>query len=120
MRRGHPIIDSRVRRRIDGKLAEIERHESVRIVLAVESGSRAWGFPSPDSDYDVRFLYVRPHDWYLSIDTRRDVMEYPIEDDIDINGWDIRKALQSQSGTCGVAGLADPLSGGRILRRETP
>ena len=65
----------------------------MRILLAVESGSRAWGFPSPDSDYDVRFLYARPRDWYLSIDSRRDVIECPIEDVLDINGWDIRKAL---------------------------
>ena len=92
--RGDPsVIDPRIRRRIDDRLAEIERRESVRILLAVESGSRAWGFPSPDSDYDVRFLYARPRDWYLSIDSRRDVIECPIEDVLDINGWDIRKAL---------------------------
>ncbi len=88
------MIDPRIRRRIDDKLSEIEHSESVRILLAVESGSRAWGFPSPDSDYDVRFLYARPRDWYLSIDVRRDVIEYPIEDALDVNGWDIRKALQ--------------------------
>lgn len=79
--------------RIEEKLDDIERENSVRILLAVESGSRAWGFPSPDSDYDVRFLYARPRDWYLSIDARRDVIEHPIEDLLDINGWDIRKAL---------------------------
>lgn len=90
----HPAIDPRVRRRIDRKLAELEQRECVRILLAVESGSRAWGFPSPDSDYDVRFLYARPRDWYLAIDMRRDVIECPIEDVLDINGWDIRKALQ--------------------------
>ena len=87
------MIEPRIRRRIDNRLEEIERSESVRILLAVESGSRAWGFPSPDSDYDVRFLYARPRDWYLSIDLRRDVIECPIEDALDINGWDIRKAL---------------------------
>ena len=91
---GNPsVIEPRIRRRIDKRLEEIERSESVRILLAVESGSRAWGFPSPDSDYDVRFLYARPRDWYLSIDSRRDVIECPIEDVLDINGWDIRKAL---------------------------
>lgn len=88
------MIDSHIRRRIDDRLAEIEREESVRILLAVESGSRAWGFPSPDSDYDIRFLYVRPRDWYLALDKRRDVIEYPVEDLLDINGWDIKKALQ--------------------------
>ena len=65
----------------------------MRILLAVESGSRAWGFPSPDSDFDVRFVYAHDVDWYLSLDTRRDVIELPIEDDLDINGWDIKKAL---------------------------
>ena len=90
----HPAIDPPVRQRIDNKLAEIEQRESVRIILAVESGSRAWGFPSPDSDYDVRFLYARPRDWYLAVDRRRDVIECPIEDVLDVNGWDIRKALQ--------------------------
>ena len=66
----------------------------MHILLAVESGSRAWGFPSPDSDYDVRFLYARPLDHYLSIEPRRDVIECPIEDDLDISGWDIQKALR--------------------------
>ena len=90
----HPAIDPEVRRRIGDRLAEIEQRESVRILLAVESGSRAWGFPSPDSDYDVRFLYARPRDWYLAVDSRRDVIECPIENVLDVNGWDIRKALQ--------------------------
>jgi len=78
------------------RLAVIEQTEAVRILYACESGSRAWGFASPDSDYDVRFIYVRPCDWYLSIDLehRRDVIERPIEDVLDINGWDLRKALQ--------------------------
>lgn len=62
--------------------------------MAIESGSRAWGFASPDSDFDVRFIYVRSTDWYLSIEDGRDVIEYPIVDDIDLNGWDIRKALR--------------------------
>ncbi|MXZ79870.1 MAG: nucleotidyltransferase domain-containing protein [Gammaproteobacteria bacterium] len=90
---GNATISPDVRKRIEEKLDDIERENSVRILLAVESGSRAWGFPSPDSDYDVRFLYARPRDWYLSIDVRRDVIECPIEDMLDINGWDIRKAL---------------------------
>jgi uncharacterized protein len=80
---------------IHTKLDEIERRESVRIVYACESGSRAWGFASRDSDWDVRFLYVRPQDWYLTVDLerKRDVIELPIENDLDINGWDLRKAL---------------------------
>lgn len=77
------------------RLSAIEQRESVRILYACESGSRAWGFASPDSDYDARFIYVHPRDWYLSINAehRRDVIEEPIEDLLDINGWDLRKAL---------------------------
>jgi uncharacterized protein len=75
------------------ELGHIEQTENVRILYACESGSRAWGFPSKDSDYDVRFLYVRPLDWYLSIFEKRDVIERPISDMLDINGWDLRKAL---------------------------
>ena len=76
-------------------LDEIETRHRVRILYACESGSRAWGFASPDSDFDVRFLYVRDQDWYLSFDVerRRDVIECPIENDIDCSGWDVRKAL---------------------------
>ncbi|WP_138755688.1 nucleotidyltransferase domain-containing protein [Paenibacillus sinopodophylli] len=75
------------------ELTRIEQKENVRILYACESGSRAWGFPSKDSDYDVRFIYVRPVEWYLSIFDKRDVIERPISDMLDINGWDLRKAL---------------------------
>ena len=77
-------------------LADIERDHCVRVLYACESGSRAWGFESQDSDYDVRFIYARPRDWYLAIDVgrQRDVIEVPISDDLDISGWDIRKTLQ--------------------------
>jgi predicted nucleotidyltransferase len=81
--------------RIKTSLTEIEQKEAVQIFYACESGSRAWGFPSTDSDYDVRFLYIRPRDWYLSVDLekKRDVIEVPITDELDVSGWDIRKAL---------------------------
>ena len=79
---------------IRAKLGEIESKENVRIFYACESGSRAWGFPSSDSDYDVRFLYIHPTEWYLSIENQCDVIEYPVNDQLDINGWDIRKALK--------------------------
>ena len=79
---------------IQEKLREIEQHEECRILLAVESGSRAWGFASPDSDYDVRFIYVRPEKAYLRLDRARDVIEVPINDELDINGWDIDKTLR--------------------------
>lgn len=75
-------------------LPKIEQEENVQILFACESGTRAWGFPSLDSDYDVRFVYVRPVEWYLSIEDRRDVIERPINNMLDINGWDLRKALQ--------------------------
>lgn len=77
------------------RLRNAEKEHDVRILYACESGSRAWGFASPDSDYDVRFLYVHNEDWYLSFDIekKRDVIEYPIVDEIDCGGWDIRKAL---------------------------
>ena len=75
------------------KLSEIEAKEKVVILYACESGSRAWGFPSDNSDYDIRFLYVQPYDWYLSIEQKRDVLEYKLEGDLDVNGWDLRKAL---------------------------
>lgn len=75
------------------KLEEIEKRENVRILHCVESGSRAWGFASPDSDYDVRFIYVRPREFYLRLDKTRDVIEWQLDDTLDINGWDIKKVL---------------------------
>ena len=81
------------------KLSEIEEQFQIKILYAVESGSRAWGFPSPDSDYDVRFIYIHQPQWYLPIDpqgigTKRDVIEVPINDLLDISGWEITKALR--------------------------
>ena len=75
------------------QLAEVEKAESVRILYACESGSRAWGFPSVDSDFDVRFIYVHSTDWYLSVMPGRDVIERPLTDNIDLAGWDLKKAL---------------------------
>jgi predicted nucleotidyltransferase len=85
-----------IQEQIHVALNTIERDEDVHIFYACESGSRAWGFPSADSDYDVRFLYIHPTPWYLSIDieTRRDVIERPINDQLDVVGWDLRKALK--------------------------
>lgn len=78
---------------IQTKLDEIERAHHIKYLFAIESGSRAWGFPSPDSDFDVRFVYTRKEDAYLSLFPLRDVIETPLEGDWDINGWDISKAL---------------------------
>ncbi len=76
------------------KLNDIEKQDDVRVLLAVESGSRAWGFASEDSDYDVRFIYVRPRNDYLRLERFRDVIELPLESNLDINGWDLNKSLQ--------------------------
>ena len=79
---------------IQEKLNEIEARENVRILHCVESGSRAWGFASPDSDYDVRFIYVRRPEDYLRLEKTRDVIEWQLDDTLDINGWDLQKALR--------------------------
>lgn len=79
---------------VDQRLDEIVRDHDVTIALAIESGSRAWGFPSPDSDYDCRFIFVRPVEQLLSPWVRRDVIETPLDGDLDVNGWDLGKALK--------------------------
>lgn len=83
-----------IREGIEARLADIERRFGVEIFYACESGSRAWDFASEDSDYDVRFLYAHPRNWYLSLTEQRDVIETPIEGVYDVNGWDLRKALR--------------------------
>ena len=79
---------------IDERLSSVEAEHEVRIALAIESGSRAWGFPSPDSDYDCRFVFIRPIEQYLSPWVRRDVIETPLDAVLDVNGWDLGKALK--------------------------
>ena len=90
------MISEHIRTDVLRRLANAEKEHDVRILFAIESGSRAWGFASPNSDYDVRFIYAHEPAWYQAVDLeeRRDVIEYPIIDDIDINGWDVRKALR--------------------------
>jgi predicted nucleotidyltransferase len=88
-----PPIEPAIRAEIDARLAAIEAEYGVRVLYACESGSRGWGFASPDSDYDVRFLYVHPLPWYLQVSAARDVIELPISGELDINGWELRKAL---------------------------
>ncbi len=83
-----------MRSQIIERLQKLEVEKNIIILYACESGSRAWGFPSADSDYDIRFIYVHPMDWYLTIQDKRDVMEVPIYDNLDFSGWDIRKALK--------------------------
>lgn len=88
----HPI-DPGVHTDILARLSAIETEHGVRVLYACESGSRGWGFASPDSDYDVRFIYVHSLPWYLRVNALRDVIEVPISGELDINGWELRKAL---------------------------
>ncbi|MFA5902720.1 MAG: nucleotidyltransferase domain-containing protein [Desulfobacula sp.] len=83
-------VQSKIKKALD----RIETEETVKILYACESGSRAWGFESQDSDYDVRFIYVRPTAWYLTIQHKRDVIEKPIDDELDLSGWNLPKALE--------------------------
>jgi predicted nucleotidyltransferase len=87
-------FDSGTVRQIEDRLDEAETEQHATIGWAIESGSRAWGFPSPDSDYDCRFLFVRREEDYLSPWQKRDVIETPLEGDLDVNGWDIGKAIK--------------------------
>jgi predicted nucleotidyltransferase len=79
---------------IDARLRSVTEREHAGVLLAVESGSRAWGFPSPDSDYDCRFIYARRRDDYLALFPPRDVIEFPADPVLDVNGWDLAKALR--------------------------
>jgi predicted nucleotidyltransferase len=83
-----------IRVQIEAELQRIEQEKSVCILYACESGSRAWGFASSDSDYDVRFLYVHSTEWYLRVASGGDTIERPIEGLLDVSGWDLKKALQ--------------------------
>jgi len=106
-----------MRERVLEELNRIERHHNVRILLAVESGSRAWGFASPDSDYDVRYIYAHDRDWYLSVFEHRDVIEEMLSDRLDINGWDLRKSLRLFS-KCNLA--LNEWLGSPIIYSEAP
>jgi predicted nucleotidyltransferase len=89
----HPVSDD-MRATVLQNLAALEQQHQVKVLFACESGSRGWGFASPDSDYDVRFIYVNRLPWYLTVEPGRDVIEQPISGELDISGWDLRKALQ--------------------------
>ena len=82
-----------IQREIQDNLNVIEKKYDITILLAVESGSRAWGFASPDSDYDIRFIYMHKPEEYLRIDAMKDVVEWQLDEVLDINGWDLKKAL---------------------------
>lgn len=100
------------------RLGKIEAAYGVTILMAIESGSRAWGFPSPDSDNDVRFFYTRPLSQYVGLDEPRDVIEQPIDGLWDVNGWDLRKAVKLLVG--GNATVTEWLSSPLIYREHGP
>lgn len=79
---------------IENVLRTIEEEQNVKIYYAVESGSRAWGFPSIESDYDVKFIYAHPTEWYLSVEEKEENIGFPVNEFLDINGIDIKRSLQ--------------------------
>ncbi|SHK70452.1 nucleotidyltransferase domain-containing protein [Hymenobacter psychrotolerans] len=85
--------------RIQTALTQLETTHGIRILYACESGSRAWGFPSPDSDYDVRFIYSHPAEWYLTLDDGPDTLNFPVDAELDLAGWELRKALKLLRGS---------------------
>ncbi|WP_185817098.1 nucleotidyltransferase domain-containing protein [Hymenobacter metallilatus] len=85
--------------RIQFALTQLEATHGIRILFACESGSRAWGFPSPDSDYDVRFIYSHPADWYLTLEEGPDTLSFPVDDELDLGGWELRKTLKLLRGS---------------------
>lgn len=87
-------MDQAIIQRIQSELDALASEEDVCILYACESGSRAWGFESADSDYDVRFIYLHQPTWYLRVMPGREVIERPIDGSLDVSGWDLRKALQ--------------------------
>lgn len=96
LRKPHVILYHKIKTmtpKILEKLKETEEKRDIEILLAVESGSRAWGFASPDSDYDIRFIYRHEKDWYLSPWDKDETIEFMTEDDLDGSGWDLRKTF---------------------------
>jgi len=94
MRNSNEYITEMTKRVIPEHLRQVEQDHKVKVLLAVESGSRAWGFESENSDWDVRFIYVHQPEWYFMVEEQRDVIEYMYPDDVDLVGWELRKALQ--------------------------
>lgn len=111
-------MDPTIVAEIDARLDTIERDEGVTIGFAIESGSRAWGFPSPDSDYDCRFVYVRKPEGYLTLFPARDVIETPLTAVFDVNGWDLAKALKLM--LAGNAVIVEWLTSPIVYRAHTP
>ena len=84
-----------MKKKIKKYLEQIEEEKEIKILLACETGSRAWGFPSPDSDYDIRIIYVHRNNWYLSVNEQKDTIDIMLENnDLDISGWELKKSLR--------------------------
>lgn len=115
-------LDRQIVAEVDRRLLGIESDYGVRIPWAIESGSRAWGFPSPDSDYDCRFIFVRPGDEYLALWAERDVIEIPVDTTFDVNGWDLAKAIKliCKGNATAIEWLRSPIiySGDRQFRDD--
>ena len=96
---------------IQEALIQLEHQRNIKILYACESGSRAWGFPSPDSDYDIRFIYVHPMEWYLSVFPDKDTIDIPITGDSDMGGWELRKSfgLLKKSNCALIEWLSSPI-----------
>jgi len=83
-----------MKKKIKKYLEQIEEEKEIKILLACETGSRAWGFPSPDSDYDIRIIYVHRNNWYLSVNEQKDTIDIMLENnDLDISGWELKSHL---------------------------
>lgn len=86
-------IKAETKSEIQARLKQIEQERNIKILYACESGSRAWGFPSNDSDYDIRFIYTHPLEWYLSLSEKKDTIQFITEEDFDFSAWELKKAL---------------------------
>ena len=91
-----------IKDQINETLLDLEQRKGIRVLFACESGSRAWGFASPDSDYDLRFIYAHPRDWYLELQEKKDTIDLMLPNDLDLSGWDLMKALKLFA-TCNLA-----------------
>ena len=85
-------IDGKIYSNIKNQLKKIEKDNNIEILYAVESGSRGWGFPNSESDYDIRFIFKRDMNDYLTITPINDTIDY-FDDKLDFVGWDIKKVL---------------------------
>jgi uncharacterized protein len=100
-----------MRQEISRSLAAVEAEHGIRVLYACESGSRAWGFASRDSDWDVRFFFVRPQREYLRVQIPADQIHRDLPGDLDMTGWDVRKALHhvAKSGASVFEWLGSPV-----------